>query len=231
MPNATRAADTRARILREAARVFAAKGFAGATTVDIAKRAKVTQPLVHHYFGTKERLWRAVLKDLYGRLSTELLAERARTEGQPAVERIRRMLIAFVHFSGRCPELSRVTRGESVSGGTAFETLYRDHLSPLIKVFEGLIKEGVKEGALGKTDLPFAYFFVIGAATQLFAEPQTAKRAFGLDARDAGVVEGYAEYVVELVMRALTAGARAPRSPSGRTAAAARQKAPARRAR
>ncbi len=231
MPNATRAADTRARILREAARVFAAKGYAGATTVDIAKRAKVTQPLVHHYFGTKERLWRTVLKDLYGRLSTELLAERARTEGEPAMVRIRRMLVAFVHFSGRCPELSRVTRGESVSGGTGFETLYRDHLAPLIEVFEGLIADAVKEGALAKPYVPFAYFFVIGAATQLFAEPETAKRAFGVDARDPRVVEDYAEYVVELVMHALTAGVRAPRSPSGPRAAAARPRAPARRAR
>ena len=65
-----RAEDTRARILREAAKCFAARGYAGATTVEIAKNAKVTQPLVHHYFGSKEKLWRAVLEDLYGRLRT-----------------------------------------------------------------------------------------------------------------------------------------------------------------
>jgi TetR/AcrR family transcriptional regulator len=230
----TQAEDTRARILREASRVFAAKGYAGATTVDIAKRAKVTQPLVHHYFGSKERLWRAVLSDLYGRLSTELLAERARTEGEAAAERVRRMLIAFVQFSGRTPELSRVTRGESVSGGMGFETLYRDYLAPLVKVFEGVVQEAIRDGAFAKTEIPFAYFFVVGAATQLFAEPETAKRAFGLDARDPKLVDRYAEYVVNLVMRALSAKptikdeARAPRVPTDRKADASRPRAGAR---
>ena len=242
MASGNQAEDTRARILREAARVFASHGYAGATTVDIARRAKVTQPLVHHYFGSKEKLWRAVLDDLYGRLSTELLAERARTEGQPAVDRVRRMLIAFIRFSGRSPELSRVTRAESVSGGVPFEMMYRHHLAPLVEVFQGVVNDAIREGAFARTEVPFTYFFVIGAATQLFAEPETAKRAFGLDARDPKVVNRYAEFVVEMIMRALTSGrelvperttgeAPAPRSPSGPKAAASRPKRAARRTR
>ncbi len=233
LSSGNQAEDTRARILREAARVFAAKGYAGATTVDIARRAKVTQPLVHHYFGSKEKLWRDVLDDLYGRLSTELLAERARTEGAPPAERVRRMLVAFVRFSGRHPELSRVTRAESVSGGVPFDTLYRDHLASLIKVFESVLGDAVRDGAFATTDVHFAYFFVIGAATQLFAEPETAKRAFNLDARDPKIVDRYAEYTVALLTRALSAGAdlpavkdagRAPRTPTDPTKAASPRK-------
>lgn len=236
LANGTQAQDTRARILREAGRVFAASGYTGATTVDIARRAKVTQPLVHHYFGSKDRLWAAVLSDLYGRLSTELLAERARTEGKPAVVRVRRMLTVLVHFSGRTPELSRVTRAESVSGGVGFEMLYREHLAPLIKVFESVVREAARDGAIEATDIPFTYFFVVGAATQLFAEPETAKRAFGLDARDEKVVERYAEFTVDMLMRALgakptTVAARAPRTRSGPKAAPSRPSAAARRSR
>lgn len=236
MANDSRAEDTRARILREATRVFAAGGYAGATTVEIARRAKVTQPLVHHYFGSKERLWRAVLEELFGRLSTELLAERARTEGQPAIERLRRMLVAFVRFSGLYPELSRLTRAESVAGGAPFDMLYR-HLAPLVKMFEAVMHEGIREGVFAKTDIPLAYFFVVGACTQLFAHPETAKRAFALDVRDPKVVDRYADLVVDLLMRALRAGepitdgAPAPRSPTGRRAGASRPRAGARRPR
>jgi AcrR family transcriptional regulator len=47
--------------LTAATREFADKGFAGATTVGIAKRARTTQPLVHHHFGSKAELFDLVL--------------------------------------------------------------------------------------------------------------------------------------------------------------------------
>jgi len=216
--------------------VFAARGYAAATTVEIARRAKVTQPLVHHYFRSKERLWRAVLDELFGRLSTELFAERARAEGEPAVQRLRRMLVAFVRFSGLNPELSRLTRAESVAGGAPFDILFR-HLVPLVKMFEAVMNEGIREGVFSKTETSLAYFFVVGACTQPFAHPETAKRAFGLDVRDPKVVERYAEFVVELMKRALRVGeatrvaSPAPRSPTGRRAGPSRPRAAAQRRR
>src|SRR5688572_32219770 len=63
----------RADILSAATREFAARGFHGATTAEIARAAGVAQPLVHHHFGSKVGLWRAVLDDLFGEL--QLLQE------------------------------------------------------------------------------------------------------------------------------------------------------------
>ncbi len=57
------AEKTRRRILDAARSEFAAGGFAATSTRAIAARAEVTQPLVHHYFGTKELLFEAVLED------------------------------------------------------------------------------------------------------------------------------------------------------------------------
>lgn len=57
-----RAAATRQTILDAARACFAERGLAATTTREIARRAGVTQPLVHHYFGTKDALFDAVLE-------------------------------------------------------------------------------------------------------------------------------------------------------------------------
>lgn len=57
-----RALATRDTILRAARDCFAERGLAATTTREIARRAGVTQPLLHHYFGSKDALFDAVLE-------------------------------------------------------------------------------------------------------------------------------------------------------------------------
>lgn len=56
------AADTRGRILEAARASFGERGFDGATMRDVAARAGVDAALVHHYFGTKQRLFVAAME-------------------------------------------------------------------------------------------------------------------------------------------------------------------------
>ncbi len=53
---------TRGRILSAALKEFAAKGFAGARVDVIAQRAAINKRMLYHYFGNKEKLFRAVLR-------------------------------------------------------------------------------------------------------------------------------------------------------------------------
>jgi TetR/AcrR family transcriptional regulator len=55
-------ARTRERILRAALKEFAAHGFAGARVDVIARRAAINKRMLYHYFGNKEKLFRAVLR-------------------------------------------------------------------------------------------------------------------------------------------------------------------------
>ena len=53
-------ADARNAILEGSLAIFAADGFHGATMRDIARKAGVSQGLLHHHFGGKDGLWRMV---------------------------------------------------------------------------------------------------------------------------------------------------------------------------
>lgn len=55
--------DTEQLILEAATREFAAKGFDGARTSNIAAEAGVTHAMLHYYFRTKEKLFERIFKD------------------------------------------------------------------------------------------------------------------------------------------------------------------------
>lgn len=56
------ASDTRVRILSGARELFARNGFNGTSIRSVASAAGVDSALVHHYFGTKERLFAAAIE-------------------------------------------------------------------------------------------------------------------------------------------------------------------------
>ena len=61
-----RASGTRPKVERAALELFAAKGFNGTTTREIAKTAGISEALVFKYFPTKRALYAAILSLLLG---------------------------------------------------------------------------------------------------------------------------------------------------------------------
>ena len=59
-----RGEDTRRRILVAALDLFAAHGYEGASTRQIAEGAGVNLPAIQYYFGNKEGLYRAIIEDI-----------------------------------------------------------------------------------------------------------------------------------------------------------------------
>jgi TetR/AcrR family transcriptional regulator len=51
---------TKEAILKAAETLFVERGFAATPTSLIAKKANVTKSLIHHYFGSKDQLWRQI---------------------------------------------------------------------------------------------------------------------------------------------------------------------------
>ncbi|WP_257462557.1 TetR/AcrR family transcriptional regulator [Archangium lipolyticum] len=217
------AGSGRAEILAAAIREFADHGYAGATTAGIARRAGVTQPLVHHHFGSKQGLWHAVLGELFQELRAVMEVAQREVEGADRATRLEHLLRAFVCFSGRRPELSRLIRTESSAGGEAFEDLFESRLSVSLSFLLKELSAAVEDGTIRPVDSRFAYFAIIGASTQAFAQPELARRAFGLDVKDEQAIARYADLVVELVTRGLRATPEGKR-PAARKGPASRSK-------
>jgi len=103
-------AETRREILQAAEESFAAAGFAGATTRQVANRAGVNVATLHYHFGNKEGLYRAVLEEA---VSGKLPA--AEAAGGPA-ERLSRLVGQIWDYGVSRPALARLSLLDRLAG-------------------------------------------------------------------------------------------------------------------
>jgi AcrR family transcriptional regulator len=193
--------DGRKELLDAAAQEFASFGFSGATTASIARRAGVTQPLVHHHFGTKRGLWDTVLSDLFGSLEVELSSAEKAFVGESDEQRLREMLRAYIRFSGRHPHLSRMVRLEG--SGEIFDALHARWLGQFVKYFEGLIQNAIRSGAVREIEPSLLFYVIVGAATEAFAIPSLSRKSFGQDSTSVEFIDRYADLVCDVVFKGI----------------------------
>ncbi|MGL5909700.1 MAG: TetR family transcriptional regulator, partial [Phycicoccus sp.] len=128
--------DTRSDILDAARHEFAESGYDGATVRVIADRAGVDPALVHHYYGTKERLFTAALEFP---LQPAEVAERivAGSPHQVGERAVRAILTVWGHPASRAPFLL-LLRG--AMSGEAGSRLLREfvHRALLVRVGAGV---------------------------------------------------------------------------------------------
>ncbi|MGK7954533.1 MAG: TetR/AcrR family transcriptional regulator [Crocosphaera sp.] len=80
--------DTRSRILKAALRLFAAKGYDGTTTKDLAKKAKVAEGTLFRYFPNKKAILIEVATQGWIEILTDLLTELSEMGNYKAVAQV-----------------------------------------------------------------------------------------------------------------------------------------------
>src|SRR3970282_2965985 len=80
----------RARIVAAAIDEFAARGFKGASMDAIAARTHTTRALINYYFGSKEKVYLAVLEHVYAEIREA--ETRLDLDHLPPVEGVRRIV-------------------------------------------------------------------------------------------------------------------------------------------
>ena len=92
--------ERRESVIVEATREFAAHGYAGTSTMDIAKRVGVSQPYLFQLFGTKKDLFIAAVDGCFTRvrLRFEEVARQARKESDDPEQILHAMGLAYCEF-------------------------------------------------------------------------------------------------------------------------------------
>ena len=82
--------DTRSRILKAALRLFAAQGYDGTTTKELAKKAKVAEGTIFRYFPNKKAVLIEVATEGWVEILTDLLTELSEMGNYKAVREVMR---------------------------------------------------------------------------------------------------------------------------------------------
>jgi TetR/AcrR family transcriptional regulator len=167
------------RILAAALRSFADRGYEGTTTAGVAREAGVTQPLVHHHFGSKEGLWRAAMDRLFSEVRLFTAIDRS----LPPTEGLLQVVERFVRLHASRPELSRIIAREGNSPGPRLTYLIDHYLGAQLREIVATLKGEQAAGSIDPTIRPeLLVFLVSGAAAHLFDVAALARQSLGIDA-------------------------------------------------
>ena len=119
MPGGSKSERTKLRIQQAAAKLFASRSFETVSTRAIAKEAGVDAALIHHYFGSKEGLFQAVLNAAIRpeQLEALVVSESSEDWGRQLVRAADK-----VWTSPAAPALKAGVRGGGGGGGSWWAT-------------------------------------------------------------------------------------------------------------
>jgi AcrR family transcriptional regulator len=208
--------DGRERILAVAIRSFSEVGYEGTTTAGVARDAEVTQPLVHHHFGSKHGLWEAAMDELFASVPT--ITASVDPTAAP-LDQLVAGATQFVRFAAARPEVTRIIAREGAAPSPRLTYLVERYLRGPMKDLVAAMRAGQRSGAIDAELRPeLLLFFVLGAGSHLFDVTAFAKESLGIDTTASRTREDF----VALLERMLRGGI-AKRSSRGPAASRARR--------
>ena len=184
-PRTTKPRDpskTRARILKVAIAEFAAKGYSGARTEQIARRAQSNIRMLYHYFGGKDALYVCVLEEVLSQLRRdELQLDFDNTEPLDGVLQMADFIDA--HFAAR-PQLRGLLAFENLNRAQHLKrsAKIREMASPVIALLDKLLRRGADAGVFRRdVDALHLYVAMVSLAYYSRAHAHTLSRIFEVD--------------------------------------------------
>lgn len=197
--------DTKSRLLAAAMSLFSEKGYDGVAVDEIVDRARVNKRMVYHYFGSKEAIYREVLREVYGRLTTiELAVVDPKAPIEKTLETIVRSYFAFLAAN---PEFVQLILWENLGQGRHLAAV-GDALSkaPILGLLRQVLTRGIREGRIPKNfDSKHLLINLIGLCLIYFSNRYTLSQSVGIDLLSPRVLERGIAQIVQLVQHGIIA--------------------------
>jgi AcrR family transcriptional regulator len=150
-----------ARILEEAAALFAERGFSSTNLQDVADALSVSRTALYHYIGSKEELLPALVKDI----TAETAAGLRKLAADPSLPPLEKLTRAITEMATRIATSPARFRLLLASEGMLPEPLASEHHKArraTLKHLSAIIAEGTQSGVLRPVDEQLAAFSVLG---------------------------------------------------------------------
>lgn len=185
---------TRAALLESAETIFLEKGFGNTSLSEIARHAGITKSLIHHYFGSKEGLWREVKTRRfmhYAEQQMEMI-----NEAQPTADLLKKSIALYFDFLRRNPQIVRVL------AWMFLEQDQEDCLDfdrELISLGVDKIRLAQDQGEL-RTDIDarFILFVFIGLCQHWFHNKDHFMSSFGFEGISGDLADAYLDAMTKI---------------------------------
>ena len=160
--------SSQARILTAARNEFAQRGFPAARLQDIAERAGLTHPTLLYHFGSKERLYAAVIEQAMQDWAA--MTDAAVAAAPPGFDRVAALVDAGLEFFAGHHDFVVIWRREAIEGGGRLEAAMAEHLRPFWDRAVAFLRGEVTAGRLRAHDPVELMQLVYGAVMTYFSD-------------------------------------------------------------
>lgn len=175
-------------ILLEATRLFAERGYEGASMGDLAERVGLRKASLFHHFPSKDVLYATVLTELMDNLKVAIMAP-AMADGSFA-DRLDALTDAVTTTLGAQPHAARLLVREAMDWGPVMRESLAHTLNDVLAATLEFAKAGQREGAFNAdADLTHVVVSMIGIHVMPFALGEVVERFTGTSPFHASFVE------------------------------------------
>ena len=195
---------TRREILEVATREFADQGFAGARVDEIADQTRTTKRMIYYYFGSKERLFVAVLERAYAAIrAAEQTIEVDHLDPAAAIRRLAEL--TFDHHEShpefiRLVSIENIHRAEHIAGHSDLA----GQNTPAIELIEAILARGRRDGSFSRAvDAVDLHMMISAFCVFRIANRHTFGAIFDRDLTDPALRERYRRMLGDMVVEYL----------------------------
>jgi TetR/AcrR family transcriptional regulator len=195
--------ETIARILDAAESVFAARGYHGASTREIAEAAGIGKRMLFYWFASKDDLYRAVLD----RIVDAMADIHERFSGEPAEQGLAAGVEAMTRFAAANGNAVRVLLREIMDDGPYVAELAADRLAPLFGTAQGEVSRSMGEGRYAAGDPMHVLLSVGGVTLFYFLNLPILRHLWDADPLAPEVIEERVRMTTDLLLHGLAGAA------------------------
>ena len=200
--------STKARILAAAERVFAAKGFEGASTREISAAAGVNISSLHYHWESKETLYYAVFQNIYDRIVDVVRSSIPTGPGDGPVSRtvIDQAMARLFDFFADHPNIPKLLVRRLLESADTNSEIERDILVPAWRLFADWTNS-FSGRQLDEADSQLFMLTVHSVLLLFLLDSQQYVSLLGASARSPALRPRIRQYVIGLVHKLMTPSA------------------------
>ena len=165
-----RETKTRDKIIKNASKFFAKKGFFKTTVDDIAQATGVAKGTVYLYFKNKQELYTVTIDDYFSH-ATDIIAQ-IETKEITATEKMNEIAVAFIDYVSSLKTSYMPFNVENVNLiGKTLKTVHSTVMPKIIKmngIISRIIEQGIKSGEFRDVEPRVAAFYFLSTIRAIF---------------------------------------------------------------
>lgn len=193
-----RAVDTRIRVMTEAAKLFAARGFNGTSLREIAAAAGVKHPIIKYHFESKTQLWVLIVRELF--LQFRAVGEDFSFDPDKSIEeQLNEQLFQIVSYIAHNPHLFRIVFRES-SNDSELMDLIDDEIAEWTMFTTNYYKQVQALGVCPSIPLSDFHAIFEGAVVHRYIFERETEVLTGRSPTDQESIRSHAESITKVLL-------------------------------